>query len=454
MRVEPLRLKTPEKDASAAPLPLASALYQTLFVPPVEPLPAAPAPVRCTYCGSDHTAPKSQKPRLKTVVDVAGHKQVVEVRRYYCLNPDCGYHSFTHLPPGLLPHSPYPVQVRLLAVEVYAALLSTQRRGARMLAVSASTVYHWVASVSPAALCLGAYLGAVRTSGVVGLDDKWVRVCSPSAVRPHGLRPRAVWRYAYFAVDAYSSDLLALELYPEHNDQAVRLFLLALKAKGLSPRVVVSDLDPAYGRMLPLVFPQAVHHECLFHAIQNAFHQMTRVYGRHYGDTQPETLPLQTALTQLFQANTQKTVRQRFAALQALRAEFVTRTPAIACVFDSLDDHFPKLVNAIERATIPRTNNATELVIRRFDQHYQGRCGFDNFESAQVYLRLFELVYRLTPFTPAPTARCGVNDNRGDKRGRSPVELAGYDIQTLPIAEFFAGLKLPALTLTPQTMSP
>jgi len=447
--IEPLRLKTSEKTAPNAPRPLASALHQTLFEPPAEPTPAAPEPIRCTYCGSAHTAPKSKRPRLKTVVDAAGHKQVVEVRRHYCLNPDCPYQTFTALPLGYLPHSPYPVQVRLLAVEVYAALLSTQRRSARMLSVSAATVYHWVAALSPAALSLAAYLGAVRTSGVVGLDDKWVRVCSPAVVRPHGQRPRAVWRYAYFAVDAYSSDLLALELYPEHSDQAVRLFLLELKAKGLCPRVVVSDLDPAYGRMLPLVFPQAVHHECLFHAIQNAFHQMTRVYGRHYEDTHPETVPLQTALTQLFQAQTEKTVRQRFAALQALRAEYVKRTPDIACVFDSLDSHFPKLVNAIESPLIPRTNNATELVIRRFDQHYQGMCGFDSFESAQVYLRLFELVYRLTPF---------MNDNRGDKRGRSPLELAGYDLQALPIAEFFARLTVgrsgvPILTLPTPTVS-
>jgi transposase-like protein/transcriptional regulator with XRE-family HTH domain len=445
VEVEPLRLKTSEKAAPNAPRPLASALHQTLFEPPAEPTPVAPEPIRCTYCGSAHTAPKSKRPRLKTVADAAAHKQVVKVLRYYCLNPDCTYQTFTHLPPGLLPHSPYPVQVRLVAVEVYAALLSTQRRSARMLAVKASTVYHWVASLSPAALSLAAYLGAVRTSGVVGLDDKWVRVCSPSAVRPHGQRPRAVWRYAYFAVDVYSADLLALELYPEHSDQAVRLFLLELKAKGLSPRVVVSDLDPAYGRMLPLIFPQAVHHECLFHAIQNALNQMTRVYGRHYVEKLPETLPLQTALTQLFQAHTEKTVRQRFAELQALRAEYVTRTPDIACVFDSLESHFPKLVNAIESSTIPRTNNATELVIRRFDQHYQGMCGFDSFESAQVYLRLFELVYRLTPF---------MEDNPGDKRGQSPLELAGYDLQALPIADFFAHLTLPALTLPAQPLSP
>ncbi len=76
-------------------------------------------------------------------------------------------------------------------------------------------------------------------------------------------------------------------------------------------------------------------------------------------------------------------------------------------------------------------------------------CGFDSFESAQVYLRLFELVYRLTPL---------MDDNPGDKRGRSPLELAGYDLQVLPIAEFFARLTagcsgVPVLTLPTPTVS-
>jgi transposase-like protein len=368
----------------------------------------------------------------------------VEVRRYYCHNPACPYGSFTHFPQGVLPHSAYPVSVRLLAVEVYVQLMSTYRRSARMFTVKASTVYHWVASVSPAALCLAAYLGAVRTSGVVGIDDKWVQVCSPSAVRPHGTRPRTVWRYVYMAVDAYSSDLLAIQIYPEHSDESVRLFLLELRAKGIQPRVVVSDLDPAYGRMLPHIFPQAVHHECIFHAIQNARNQMTKVYGHHYQEQRPDTVPLHDAITDLFDAQTQKTVRKRYAALMAMRSDYVTKTPDIACVFDSLERHFPKLVNAIESADIPRTNNATELVIRRFDQHYQSMCGLDSFESAQVYLRLFELVYRLTPF---------MDDNPGTKAGKCPLELAGYDLKALPIADFFTNLRLPALVVPPQVVS-
>lgn len=443
VEIEPLRLQTAEKqgDAELTPRPLAAALKSVLFDPAPampSPTPEPPVAIRCTYGGSDQVAPKSKQPRRKTVLDADGEKQSIEVLRYYCHNPECPYQTFTHFPQGVVPHSRYLVHVRLLAVEVYETLLTTYRRSARMFGVRAVTVYHWVASLSPATTYLVAYLGIVRTSGIVGIDDKWIQICSPSAVRPHGRRSRAVWRYAYFAIDVYSYDLLALELYPDHSDESVRLMLLELKAKGIRPRVVVSDLDPAYGRMLPQVFPKAVHHECIFHALQNASMQMTRVYGRYYLEKVPEVAPLHEAITNMFNAQTQKTVRKRFADLMAMRETYVTKTPEIACVFDSLDRHFPKLVNAIESSDIPRTNNATELVIRRFDQHYQAMCGLDTLESAKNYLRVFELVYRLTPFA---------DDGRAEIRGKSPLELAGYDLKSLAITNFFTNLKLPLLAL-------
>jgi len=448
--IEPLRLKTSEKqhDCDLAPRPLAATLKSFLF----DSLPALPVtpsearvPVRCTYCDSDNVAPKSKKPLHKTIIDAEGQSHVIEVLRYYCHNPECQSKTFTHFPPGVLPHARYTLQMRLVAVEVYETLLTTYRRSARLFGVKAVTIYHWVASLSPAATCLAAYLGVVRTSGVVGIDDKWILVCSPSAVRPHGRRPRAVWRYAYFAIDVYSYDLLALELYPQHNDEAVRLILLELKAKGIRPRVVVSDLDPAYGRMLPLVFPNAVHHECIFHALKFWFAEMTKIYGRHYLEKMPAVVPLHEALTNLFKAQTQKTVRKRFADLMAMRETYVAKTPEIAGVFDSVERHFPKLVNAIESSDIPRTNNATELVIRRFDQHYQAMCGLDTLESAKIYLRVFELVYRLTPFA---------EDGRPEIRGKSPLELAGYDLKSLPIANFFTQLKLPTLALEDKNLVP
>ncbi len=77
-------------------------------------------------------------------------------------------------------------------------------------------------------------------------------------------------------------------------------------------------------------------------------------------------------------------------------------------------------------------------MIRQFDQHYQSMGGLDSFESAQVYLRRFELVYRLTPFA---------DDGRPEIRGKCPLELASYDVKALPIAEFFMTLVLPPLAV-------
>ena len=73
-------------------------------------------------------------------------------------------------------------------------------------------------------------------------------------------------------------------------------------------------------------------------------------------------------------------------------------------------------------------------------------CGLDSSASARAYLRVFELVYRLTPFAA---------DNKTRRiRGKCPLELAGYDLETLPLAEFFRHLKLPALGLPGEEVVP
>jgi len=119
----------------------------------------------------------------------------------------------------------------------------------------------------------------------------------------------------------------------------------------------------------------------------------------------------------------------------------VAETPAVAVLFDFLERHWPTLVNGIESELIPRTNNAVELVIRRFDQHYQnlvlseaeGFCGFDTLESAQLFLGVFEKLYRFTPFSQDAQPRI---------RGKCPLELAGYDISQVPMASLCAGLSV------------
>jgi hypothetical protein len=76
---------------------------------------------------------------------------------------------------------------------------------------------------------------------------------------------------------------------------------------------------------------------------------------------------------------------------------------------------------------IPLTNNATERLIRRFDQHYQNFAGFNSVETARIYLHLFELMYRLTPFG---------REAQPHLRGRCPLELAGYDLSQVPLARY------------------
>jgi len=117
----------------------------------------------------------------------------------------------------------------------------------------------------------------------------------------------------------------------------------------------------------------------------------------------------------------------------ALREQYVQDEPQAAAIFDFLERHWPTLVNGIESQVIPRTNNAVELVIRRFDQHYQNFCGFERIETAQIYLAVFEKLYRLTPFSQDAQPRI---------RDKCPLELAGYDLSRLPVATLWNGLSI------------
>ena len=87
-------------------------------------------------------------------------------------------------------------------------------------------------------------------------------------------------------------------------------------------------------------------------------------------------------------------------------------------------EHRPYLVNSVENDLIPATNNATGMVICRFDQHSQNFCGFQSIETARVYLSMFEKIYRFTPFSDGAQSRI---------RGKSPLQLAGGDVGTMPM---------------------
>jgi hypothetical protein len=385
--------------------------------------------VRCIYCGTTDVSRKSRTPRLKRYVDAQGNEQTVEVYRYYCHYPDCEHKTFTNLPPNLLPYSKWTVDRHLAALQLYEWSHGVYRRVSQCLGVSKMTVYRWVSGFGYQLLPVAALFGVVRSSGAVGIDEKYVLV--PKNDKPDSDMKR--WMYVYLAVDCYTYDLLHIELYPHNTKDSARAFLLALRAKGYHPRVVVTDLRVDYGSLIEQVFPKATHHECIFHALQDAHKQFKEVYGSRYAETDPQVEALRQQIDHIFDARTKRTAQRRYQRVLAQRSTFVAQTPEAKAIFDFLERHWPKLVNAVESRIIPTTNNATEQVIRIFTQHYKTFCGFENIDSAQLYLGVFEKVYRFTPFS---------NDAQERIRGKCPLELAGYNVHKLPMAQLFRGLAL------------
>jgi transposase-like protein len=385
--------------------------------------------VRCIYCGSTHVVRKSKKPRWKKYYDAQGKLQQVAVYRYYCRNPHCDKGSFTHLPAGLVPYSRYRTDFKLRAVQMYAWGYSTYRRTGQALGIKSATVYRWVSAWGYDLLPVVALFGVVRSSGVVGVDEKYVLV--PKNDKPDGKMRR--WMYVYLAVDVYTYDLLHIAIYAHNDKENALAFLLALRAKGYHPRVVVTDLRRDYGNDITRVFPQAEHHECIFHALKDISTSLRDIYGKHYAETHPGVEQLRSDIQRIFAAKTKRTAKKRYTQVMAQRQDFVQVTPQADAVFDFLERHWPQLVNAIESQIIPTTNNAVEQVIGRFDQHYQNFCGFENIRTAQLFLGVFEKMYRLTPFS---------DDAQPRIRGKCPLELAGYDLSRLPVTTLWNGLSV------------
>lgn len=276
-------------------------------------------------------------------------------------------------------------------------------------------------------LPVAALFGVVKSSGVVGVDEKYVLV--PKNGKPDEGKMRR-WMYVYFAVDAWTYDLLHIAIYPHNNQDSALAFLLALRAKGYHPKVFVTDLRLDYGPVIARVYPQAVHHECIFHAMKNASKHIKDVYGNEIDEPDSDAHILKLAIYYIFDTSSRQAAQLRCDGVMALRETFVSRSPQAAEIFDFLERHWPKLINGIESDFIPTTNNTTELVIRRFDQHYQNFCGFDSIETAQRYLGVFEKLYRFTPFSQDAQPRI---------RGKSPLQLAGYDVSHLPMSVICSG---------------
>ena len=251
----------------------------------------------------------------------------VAVYRYYCRNPQCDQGSFTNLPPGLAALLPLPHgDPSAGGADVCLGLQHLPAHG------------HGPGRGQPDRLALGqrlgrmnslpvaALFGVVKSSGVVGVDEKYVLV--PKNDKPAGKMRR--WMYVYLAVDVWTYDLLHIAIYPHNDQDSAEAFLLALRAKGYHPQVIVTDLRQDYGPVIAQVFPQAVHHECIFHALQQAQKHIKDVYGPDYAEQHPQAEQLKQQIYHIFAADTLALATERYTAVLALRQDYVQARPEAA----------------------------------------------------------------------------------------------------------------------------
>ena len=203
------------------------------------------------------------------------------VYRYYCRNQECPRQSFTHLPPDLVPYSRYRLEVHLLALQTYTWSYSTYRRVGQALQVSEMTVYRWVSAWGHELLPVAALFGLVRSSGVVGVDEKYVLV--PKSDKPEG--KMRCWMYVYLAVDVYTYDLLHIAVYPHNTSRAPTLSCWRCGPRATARRSSSPICAGTMARLSPRCSPM--------HSITSACSTPNRrsISGRPRAATMPNSTP-------------------------------------------------------------------------------------------------------------------------------------------------------------------
>jgi transposase-like protein len=83
---------------------------------------------------------------------------------------------------------------------------------------------------------------------------------------------RGAWNYMFTSVGAKLTDLLAIDLFHHRDLQAIKAFLLRLKALGFRPQSVTTDLLLGYEAEVREVFPDCTYSQCGLHAGRDARH--------------------------------------------------------------------------------------------------------------------------------------------------------------------------------------
>lgn len=296
---------------------------------------------------------------------------------------------------------------------------------AKLVGRSKSVVYRSLVILEKSLSELDPFPAAANFSGVLGIDEKWVRI--PKSFSKKQRREGKKWRYAFFAVDALSGDLLHVEIFETVDSETVRTFLCQLRSMGIRPKVVVTDMLASYDKAIEATFgKKVVHHFCLFHHLQAVRSWLRKHCGPEW-KKQPLLRKLVNNIDHIYQCKSGRTAKKRLEKVLNMRPQIETHHPEALDLLELLKKRFPLVINAIGRKDIPSTNNVTERTIKAFHRHYQHFAGLESLDTAGIQLRLFRHFYRLTPLIEPANKESG---------GQCVLERAGWVVRGVPLADY------------------
>ena len=154
------------------------------------------------------------------------------------------------------------------------------RRDFHLPHLSVASVHQWVQAAAGTVPAEGEYTRWVveRFSGVIGLDE----------VVLHNAQGDK--QYLMVAVDALNQRTIVFDLLDSRDHAAVVSFLHKLKAMGIRPEVVITDMWKAYAGALAEVFPDARQQLCVFHVVQDVMKHVNKAFLTYRRSLPKETV--------------------------------------------------------------------------------------------------------------------------------------------------------------------
>lgn len=349
--------------------------------------------------------------RARSFTNKTGEKIADHSRVYRCQNHECPTNYFTVPPKGVELYARVNRDVKKMTFRWIFHLRGSLSKVCDELIehgikVALTTVMRWLKKAGEECVEVLSLNNEEDRHQPLCIDEKWIKV-------------RNKWHYVFTAVGTRVTDLLAIELFFHKDSQAIRTFLLGLKAQGYRPTSVTTDLLLGYENAVKEVFPECIFHQCVLHAERDA----KRIVRENLPKDAEEVWKkrLTRSIRVLFASRKIKQVKKRYLRFLRLRHAAPQATSA---VFDMVERYYPKLCQSVLRKDIPRTTNAVERAIGEFEDRYHLTKGFSSFYNAQFFLKAFQTYYRLRKI------------HFGRFRGRNRLQLKGNPVGKLTFADY------------------